>query len=176
MRTHELPNTAVFVFALSNCHNIGEICIFLTSQFRHRNLLSVCNMPRKKELQSRPQPPKPQQKFRVPPDNTDWPFMPRIKVKPNALIPLDVSPIETKKGKIIQPYRHPYQFEIDALEYDEAKCGVVQVVEPLPLQVTALTFIDDVIGLRQMVQVLQDCTEIAVDLEENCIRSFLVGA
>lgn len=133
-------------------------------------------MPWKKELKLRAPPAKPQQKFRVPPDNSEWPFAPRIKEKPNALIPLDVSPIENKKGKIIQPHRHPYQFEIDALEYDEAECGNVEAVEPLPLQVTALTFIDDVAGLRHLVQVLQDCTEIAVDLEENCIRSFLVSS
>lgn len=119
--------------------------------------------------------PKPQLKFRVPVDNNDYPFIPRISVKPNAIIPLDTSPIENKKGRIIEWARHPYEIEIDALGYGEDfDSSKIVPIEPLPLDETPLTFIDKLDDLHKLVDNLQKCTEIAVDLEENCIRSYLV--
>lgn len=120
--------------------------------------------------------PKPQLKFRIPVDNSDYAFIPRITIKPNALIPLDTSPIENKKGRIIEWARHPYQHEIDALGYGEDDdYSQLVPVEPLPLTETPLTFIDKMDDLRELVDKLQKCNEIAVDLEENCIRSYLVS-
>lgn len=117
---------------------------------------------------------KPQKKFRIPVDNTLNHFVPTITEKPNALTPLDTSPICSKKGKIIQGFRHPYEFEIDNFVLNVWQCTTSDPIVPKPLNQTDLIHIDTIERLQQFIDELKDEQEIAIDLEGHIRRSFQV--
>lgn len=117
---------------------------------------------------------KPQDKFRVPVDNSKHPFVPRIKSKPNALVPLDVSAGYSKRGRLVNGCPHPYEHEINSLTFSDDQIKKCVPVDWLPLDETPLRFIDTVDQLTAVVETLKLCTEIAVDLEGHTRRSFLV--
>lgn len=118
---------------------------------------------------------KPQSKFKIPVDNSEEIFVPRIKTKPNALVALDVAPVYSNKGNIKQPSKHPYQYEIEVFGPTERQSMKYEPIKPRPLNETPLKFIDTSEALQELVQELKNQTEIAVDIEENCWRSFLVS-
>lgn len=119
---------------------------------------------------------KPQDKFRIPVDNSKQPFVSRIKSKPNALVPLDVSAMFTKRGRLANSCWHPYEYEINALSFSEDQIRKCDPTDWLPLNETPLQFVDTIEQLTDVVEKLKLFTEIAVDLEGHTRRSFLVNA
>lgn len=117
---------------------------------------------------------KPQDKFRVPVDNSKLPFVPHIKSKPNALVPFDVSAVFSKRGRHVKSCPHPYVHEIDSLTFSEDQIKKCDPIHWLPLDETPIGFIDTIDQLSTVVEKLKLCTEIAVDLEGHTRRSFLV--
>lgn len=117
---------------------------------------------------------KPQEQFRVPIDNSLNYFIPRIKFKPNALTPLDTSPIYSKRGRILIKSQHPYKYEIDSFELASWQLRVQKPINPTRLQDDLPIFVDTYHKLVNMLKELRMCREIAIDLEGHIRRSFLV--
>lgn len=117
---------------------------------------------------------KPQSKFRIPIDNSLDYFLPNIREKPNALVPLDISPISSKKGKIKQAYKNPYEYEINNFVLNSWQFEANVPVSALSLDQTDIHFIDTLDYLKQIVAKLKTEQELAVDLEGHIWRSFQV--
>lgn len=115
---------------------------------------------------------RPQINFTVPVDNSNNPFMPRLKDKPNSLKPLAILP-EYDDDKNIISYLHPYEFEIEKFE----PAGVLLVqkdpIMPTDINETQYIYVDTDVKLKAMLEELRKVTEIAVDLEHHSYRTFL---
>ncbi|XP_064642526.1 exosome complex component 10-like [Lineus longissimus] len=123
---------------------------------------------------------RPQLKFKEKVDNTSRPFYPKLTVKPHALkslnesIRLNLPDDDEEDEKIVSnDYPHPYEYEINQLEYDPSKLEKQVPKEPLPIEETPLTFVDKLPDLEKMISVLRKEQEIAVDLEHHSYRSYL---
>jgi exosome complex exonuclease RRP6 len=125
-------------------------------------------------------------------DNSTNPFVPRIRVKPNALVPLASSIINEKleestiqdaslrehvTGTMGVPLRsegfpHPYQYELTHLGYEK------WMLDSRPEQIygkmeeTPITFVNTEEALLKMARTLENVKEIAIDLEAHQYRSF----
>lgn len=139
----------------------------------HRRLNRKCRSSNQSDRSNRSAV-KPQDKFRIPVDNSENPFVPRINSKPNALVPLDVSQVFSKRGRLVKSSSHPYDFEISSLTFSEDQFNKCDPISWLPLEATPLKFVDTIDQLKTLVEKLKSCTEIAVDLEGHTRRSFLV--
>ena len=112
-------------------------------------------------------------------DNSNIPWGPVIKFKPNAKRPLEG---ENESSNILQhlsnisqssiPCNHPYSHEINTLEYPQWMYRKSLDVIFKPMENTQLTWIDSIGKLKQLSTLLQQCKEFAVDLEHHDYRSF----
>lgn len=121
--------------------------------------------------------PKPQLLFREKIDNSNQPFFPKIKQKPNAQLSLEESlnigfphNYENDSGF---SFPHPYQYEL--VHFVPGKQFLDKVVPEVPSSIneTPLVMIDDIEGLVRLNSSLKKVREIAVDLEHHSFRSFL---
>ena len=132
---------------------------------------------------------RPQLKFKEKPDNSNVPFVPIIKEKPNALKPLEnykstetdpsddaptalASFIHAQRTHENVSHSHPYQFELEQFQPSDNAVSVHDPEWYRPLENTPLTYIDDVEKLNQLLTTLKGVTEFAVDLEHHSFRSF----
>lgn len=139
---------------------------------------------------------RPQLKFKEKPDNSNVPFIPIIKEKPNALKPLEEhrtyeteipeeqdvpaalanfiheQRLHTPGGENLQSNLHPYQFELEQFEPENDDMNLKESQVYNPLDETNLVFVDNVEKLSQLLTVLKDVKEFAVDLEHHSFRSF----
>ncbi|CAN0339353.1 unnamed protein product [Lampetra fluviatilis] len=137
---------------------------------------------------------RPQLSFTQRVDNSNAPFLPKLRVKPNALKPLpaalssrrDVRPddldVPPALADLLHQQRthtqedvfaHPYQFELESFTPSEE---LLQEPEPQkfrPLEETPLTLVTSLEELAQVNEKLLQCKEFAVDLEHHSYRSFL---
>lgn len=115
---------------------------------------------------------RPQVNFTVPVDNSNSPFVPRLKDKPNSLKPLAILP-EYDDEKNVVSYLHPYEVEIEKFD---PTLELLKEVEP---QVTTdivtaeYNYVDTEKKLVDMLNELRSVKEIAVDLEHHSYRTFL---
>jgi exosome complex exonuclease RRP6 len=134
---------------------------------------------------------RPQLKFKEKPENNNVPFVPIIKVKPNALKPLeeqislevvDDPGVPSALANFIHEQRigassnhntHPYKFELDQFEpsSEDMKSGEETMYKPL--EETELIFVETNKQLSQLLEVLKNVEVFAVDLEHHSFRSFL---
>uniref|UniRef100_A0A0C9RHK2 Exosome complex component 10 homolog n=1 Tax=Fopius arisanus TaxID=64838 RepID=A0A0C9RHK2_9HYME len=112
---------------------------------------------------------RPQLSFKDKIDNSPKPWEPRIKDKPNALIPLAVHLIETERGPA---WTHPYEFELDKLTYPEHQLLPKAPVKYKSLEETPLIVIEKPQDLKILLNDLRNYEEIAVDLEHHSYRTF----
>lgn len=137
---------------------------------------------------------RPQLQFKDPPDNSaNTPWIRKIKEKPNAKVPLTygtprhtpprgMSPameIHVKSlgiGDALSSLPHPYEYEINHLEYPEHLFESRPPIDPLPFDGSkddaGFQWIASVDDLDKMIAKLEVCNEIAVDLEHHNYRSF----
>ncbi|XP_015779420.1 PREDICTED: exosome component 10-like [Acropora digitifera] len=128
---------------------------------------------------------RPQLKFKDSIDNSNTPFIPIIKSKPNALKPLQTTTsIESKGvpsaiadfvhqarmkafegGPLLNSTAHPYQYELEVFEppEDQMKLCKEQLYEEL--EKTPYTFVETQQQLEELSQNLSAVTEFAIDLE-----------
>ncbi|XP_032228856.1 exosome component 10 isoform X2 [Nematostella vectensis] len=139
---------------------------------------------------------RPQMKFKDKIDNSNTPFIPIIKYKPNALKPLDqVAPsvqnpedlsvpsviadfihqqrVNSASENPVNRISHPYEFELQrfeppATQLKEAKEQLYDSLEDTPF-----TLVETVEQLESLSQKLMEAQEFAVDLEHHSYRSFL---
>ncbi|KAJ5692969.1 hypothetical protein N7462_002392 [Penicillium macrosclerotiorum] len=116
--------------------------------------------------------PKPQLKFDHQPDNSDLgPFLPLLKNKPHANIPLKKS-LEKKQvgGAFIHP--HPYENEIRNAQYPKSVYQTSPPIDYLAFNNTTATFVDTLDGVKEMLGELKKAQEIAIDLEHHDVHSY----
>ncbi|XP_029212610.2 LOW QUALITY PROTEIN: exosome component 10-like [Acropora millepora] len=135
---------------------------------------------------------RPQLKFKDSIDNSNTPFIPIIKSKPNALKPLQsTTSIESKGvpsaiadfvhqarikafegGPLLNSTAHPYQYELEVFEPPENQMKLCKEQLYEELEKTPYTFVETQQQLEELSQNLSAVTEFAVDLEAHSYRSF----
>ncbi|XP_054712256.1 exosome component 10-like [Uloborus diversus] len=130
---------------------------FSTSATRNLKLLTAKNVVR------------PQLTFKDKVDNSNSPFVPIIKEKPNSIKPLAI--IIEKQGDS-EEFCHPYEVEIEKFNPSEDMLQHKEVLLPKPLEETPLLMITRVEELKNMCSELKKEKEFAVDLEHHSYRSF----
>ncbi|KAJ2999030.1 exosome nuclease subunit [Globomyces sp. JEL0801] len=108
---------------------------------------------------------KPQAKFKDPVDNSNKIWIPIIKHKPHALVPLPKYSVDSTPV-------HPYLTEIQNIEYPTFMFKKSTPIKYDSLEKTPLTWIDTLDSLKIMCSKLENVKEIAIDLEHHHIRSF----
>ncbi|XP_071945756.1 exosome complex component 10-like [Antedon mediterranea] len=133
---------------------------------------------------------RPQLSFKTKINNLNTPFVPIIKVKPNAQKPLNTSQDNVDISSVVESFihkkrnleamtetenicSHPYEFEIEHLEYKPEQLLKVEQPGFPKLEDTPLTLVDTVEGLEELNNVLNGLSEFAVDLEAHMYRSYL---
>ena len=117
---------------------------------------------------------RPQDSFEVKADNSRAPFVPVIKTKYHAMVPLpSYSP--QPEGSAYGAYVHPYQEEVTNLTYLDAQLRRRDPTKPGTLKDVPLQWVDTPAALEKMIATLEssDVTEIAIDLEHHNLHSFL---
>lgn len=114
---------------------------------------------------------RPQLSFKVPVDNTNTPFEPRLKDKPHSLKPLAVLPEYDDDGNV-EAFLHPYEFELNKFEPKMEQLCKVEVQPSKALDDTRFDFISTEQQLRDMLRELKSASELAVDLEHHSYRTF----
>jgi len=117
-------------------------------------------------------------------DNTNTPFIPKLKAKPNALKPYkeDDDRIADPIANLIHQARvggnddelssHPYAYELEQFEPSEDWLTLSEPQMYHALDETPLIMVDNVKKLHAMMKQLKEIKEIAVDLEHHSYRSF----
>eukprot|EP01135_Chromosphaera_perkinsii_P002736 Nk52_evm104s226 gene=Nk52_evmTU104s226 len=120
---------------------------------------------------------RPQLQFQEPVDNTyNTPWFPKLHTKFNALVPLqDFNALfQSKPDEILQNgFENPYAKELSVLTplpefWTESKEEILYE----NINESECKFVDSVDGLNDMLSVLKECKEFAVDLEHHNYRSF----
>ncbi|KAI8922750.1 ribonuclease H-like domain-containing protein [Entophlyctis helioformis] len=130
---------------------------------------------------------RPQSRFEAKVDNANTPFVPIIKYKPNARVPLDIdqsaavsglsSELETHLSTLANSHPlartpHPYRFEIENIEYPAVLFEQQSETLYGTMDSTPFTWVDTVEQLESLCSLLDVAQEIAVDLEHHDYRSF----
>ncbi|KAJ3257880.1 Exosome component 10 [Boothiomyces macroporosus] len=120
---------------------------------------------------------RPQLKFKDKVDNSNTPWVPIIKHKPNSKQPLkaELSPeMKNHLASIGQQeiHLHPYDYEIRHIEFPKSLFQIKDEQMYLPMESTPFTWVDTLEGLETLCKVLENSKEIAVDLEHHDFRSF----
>lgn len=122
---------------------------------------------------------KPQLDFKNKIDNSDsHPFQPKLKFKPHALrsfhdsIKLVLSE-PNSNGDVNPPfYIQPYEYEIMHQPVPEDAIRQSMPIPSTDWNSTEAIWVNDVENLNQMVKILKELSEIAVDLEHHDYRSY----
>ncbi|RUS73284.1 hypothetical protein EGW08_018957, partial [Elysia chlorotica] len=121
---------------------------------------------------------RPQLRFKDKIDNSNLPFKPTLREKPNPVKPLEESlklPEGVQPEDVEKPdfnYPNPYLPEMEALTPSPKCLQRVTPQEPKPLNLTPLVMVKTEKELSNMMEDLKTKTEIAVDLEHHSYRSF----
>uniref|UniRef100_T1J4B6 Exosome complex component 10 homolog n=1 Tax=Strigamia maritima TaxID=126957 RepID=T1J4B6_STRMM len=111
----------------------------------------------------------PQLKFTDKINNSEKPFQPIIKEKPNSIRPLAIIVEPTPKGLM---FSHPYECELEHFKPRTEQLQSVTPQNPKSLEDTMLIYIDKPEQLTVLMDELKDQKEIAIDLEHHSYRSF----
>ncbi|XP_006819619.1 exosome complex component 10-like [Saccoglossus kowalevskii] len=140
---------------------------------------------------------RPQLKFKEKVDNSNVPFVPILKYKPNAIKPLQRVPAEERNDDVTPTaisdfihqqrqatgqqqmtedvpdiFSHPYQYELDHFQPLVSQMESSEPVMYKSLNDTPLNMIKTVEELRALSETLNKQKEFAVDLEHHSYRSF----
>lgn len=114
---------------------------------------------------------RPQVFFKDKIDNSNSPWIPRIKEKPNSLKPLSVLLEINDHGQ--ECYSHPYDYELTLWKAKDEQLCQIEEKKPLPLSDTPYVFVETEEQLNEMLSEILKTDEIAVDLEHHSYRSFM---
>ncbi|KAL8564918.1 hypothetical protein ACOMHN_019821 [Nucella lapillus] len=121
---------------------------------------------------------RPQQNFRDRVDNSNKPFIPILRHKPNASkslqeslqLPPGVTLEDTESPDFVYP--HPYQFELYEWQPSPQQLESVGPQEPKSVDDTPVEYIDTASDLLDLCDLLKKEKEFAVDLEHHSYRTF----
>jgi exosome complex exonuclease RRP6 len=112
--------------------------------------------------------PKPQIFFPEKIDNSNSPFVPKLKRKLNAASE-DFTPIFDEETN---SYAHPYEFELTTFTVSQKQMQEVVPQKFQDLKGSPIFYVDTLTTLQELCTYLQSVSEIAVDLEAHKQRSF----
>ncbi|CAB4056949.1 RRP6 [Lepeophtheirus salmonis] len=115
---------------------------------------------------------RPQLQFQSQIDNSNSPFIPKLKDKPNGIKPLSILLEYDERGEI-EFYSHPYLFEIQHFKMYPSLLEHQDTTPIKPIEQTPLVWVSSPGDLDTMIQDLLKEKEIAVDLEAHNYRSFM---
>lgn len=113
---------------------------------------------------------RPQLTFKDKIDNSQKPWQPKIKDKPNSIKPLAIYLECGDEGEEI--FCHPYECELDKFQPPESLLVKKRPTKYKPVDETPLIVIEKVQDLEILLKDLGKYKEIAVDLEHHSYRSF----
>ncbi|KAF6219313.1 hypothetical protein HO133_005138 [Letharia lupina] len=117
---------------------------------------------------------KPQLLFeKVPTNDETTPFRPLLRMKPNAIVPLDESLKLVAAEDGSTQYNHPYEIEIRNSQYPLTTRVKVHPIPFLPYECSEATLVDTPETLRSMLEELKLAKELAVDLEHHDEHSYI---
>ncbi|KAL1116675.1 hypothetical protein AAG570_005147 [Ranatra chinensis] len=114
---------------------------------------------------------RPQILFKDKIDNSNTPWVPGIKEKPNSLKPLAVLIEVNEEG--YESYSHPYEYELDHWSPPPNQLKYQRPELPRSLENTPYSYIETPEQLDLMMAELKDQNALAVDLEHHSYRSFM---
>lgn len=112
---------------------------------------------------------RPQLAFKDKIDNSNSPFVPVLKEKPNSIKPLAIT---IEKNDDNEEFCHPYEWEIEKFSVPEDALKEVELSVPKPLEETPLIFVKTESELENLCKELKQQKEFAIDLEHHSYRSF----
>jgi ribonuclease D len=115
---------------------------------------------------------KPQLNFKTPVDNSMNPYRPRIREKPNAMVPLDEVTINGLPDGSKTSYPHPYRHELENFAYPADQVTSTDIELYGPFDKTPLHWVDTVDAMLDMKAKLDASSAFAVDLEHHSYRTF----
>lgn len=118
---------------------------------------------------------KPQLKFKVPVDNSNTPWYPRLKHKYHAQVPLGYKFIDkdsdvSDNTSILST--HPYRYEINHLSYPPHIFHQTPPIQPKPFETSSFSWVSAPEEMQTMLGKLRQVTEMAVDLEHHSYRTY----
>lgn len=105
---------------------------------------------------------KPQDQLKFWVDNSEKPFVPKLKNKPNFMVPIE----DYEDGV------HPYQHELESLSQQYWQLEAQQVAPFKELHESPLIIVENQETFTHMISDLSQSKEIAVDLEHHSFRSY----
>lgn len=114
---------------------------------------------------------RPQTNFTIPVDNSNNPFLPKLREKPHAIKPFILTP-EFDEDRNVIAYQHPYATEIDTFEPTDEVLQKVEPITPQSIDGFAYNFVATVDSLNGMLAHLKTAKELAVDVEHHSYRTF----
>jgi len=130
---------------------------------------------------------RPQLRWRDEVDNSERPFIPKLRAKPNALVPLQLTLALAEPATAESPmtpggsnrplphnwYSNPYEHEIAAFKPSESELSAPPVKRPYPaLHLTPCHWVDTEAALQQLGLKLSLCTEFALAIQHHVYRSY----
>lgn len=114
--------------------------------------------------------PRPQDQFIEKIDNSFGPFVPIIKEKPNATVPLDMYVKRDKHNNLY--YEHPYTREIEQFQVDSELLEPRDPIEPMSINNSPIIMVETIEELESMCTHIESQREFAVDVEHHSYRSY----
>lgn len=115
--------------------------------------------------------PRPQDQFIDKIDNGFGPFVPIIKDKPNATVPLSMYAKCDEHNNLY--YDHPYSREIEQFQVDPELLILRDPIEPPNLHSAPIIMVESLKELEDMCSHIEAQQEFAVDVEHHSYRSYL---
>ncbi|KAL1899166.1 exosome nuclease subunit [Sporothrix stenoceras] len=117
---------------------------------------------------------KPQELFEHKPNNFDLgPWQPILTKKPHAIVPLEDSMVTFIDDFDQVQFQHPYETEINQLQYPEAVYKAAEPIPYQPVETTSAIWVDTFEGVEAMLAELREADVIAVDLEHHDFRTYI---
>ncbi|KAI9147711.1 Exosome complex exonuclease rrp6 [Paramyrothecium foliicola] len=116
---------------------------------------------------------KPQLRFELKPDNfPTTPWKPLLDSKPHASVSLEDSLVTFTDDKGEPQYKHPYETEINEMEYPASVLKSAKPIPYQPIEDSGAVWVDTFDGVLDMLKELKNAKEIAVDLEHHDFRTY----
>ncbi|KAF8989034.1 hypothetical protein BDQ17DRAFT_1393351 [Cyathus striatus] len=115
---------------------------------------------------------KPQLNFKKKPENNDSPWIPGLKHKFNAKVPLGSALVDVGEDENKLMTSHPYYYEITHFSPTASFYTSVSPIPAKEMEETPFTWVNTPIALQELVSKLKMAKEIAVDLEHHSYRSY----
>lgn len=114
---------------------------------------------------------RPQTNFTIPVDNSNNPFLPKLREKPHAIKSFILTP-EFDEDRNVIAYQHPYATEIDSCEPSDDVLRKIEPMTPQSIDGFVYNYVDTKETLNSMLDHLKTARELAVDVEHHSYRTF----